>query len=206
MSYAVKIGTIEAVWIADAATPAGHVRYEGALPARPIWDAGLNNIRQMTAQEIAALPTTTQQAKTDASASITSGDTANGSALEKALVAVVLATRDEFNRMRSMIPYRVVSITRSGTVATVTTSEPHGLSAGSPFTIMGADQNAYNATATAATVPNATSWTVNGVAGNPTTPATGSILWTRAPVSALPDITDQQLRDAITAKIAAMAE
>jgi hypothetical protein len=54
MSYAVKTGTTDAHWIHNAETPLGHVRYEGDLPIRPVWDAVLNNIREMTDPEFSA--------------------------------------------------------------------------------------------------------------------------------------------------------
>jgi hypothetical protein len=56
MSYAIKIGTIEARWIDNEPTPAGCVRYNGEFPEYPIWDNLLNNIRAMTQAEIDALP------------------------------------------------------------------------------------------------------------------------------------------------------
>ena len=53
MSYAVKIGTAEAIWIDTALTPNGHIRYDGPITARMVWDDGLQTIRAMTAAEIA---------------------------------------------------------------------------------------------------------------------------------------------------------
>lgn len=52
MRYAVIIGTVSAR-TADSAGP-GEVLYEGKLPKFPIWDAALNNIREMNAAELAA--------------------------------------------------------------------------------------------------------------------------------------------------------
>lgn len=56
MSYAVKIGTVEAVWIDKNPTPAGHVRFDGAWPEFPIWDATINNVRARTQAEIDNIP------------------------------------------------------------------------------------------------------------------------------------------------------
>jgi type IV pilus assembly protein PilY1 len=53
----------------------------------------------------------------------------------------------------------VSSITRSGSVATATTSAAHGLSVGQSVNISGADQAAYNGTFTVATVPSTTQFT-----------------------------------------------
>lgn len=68
----------------------------------------------------------------------------------------------------------VTSITRSGTTATVTTTSDHNLATGVSVTISGADQSAYNITATI-TVTSTTTFTYT-VSGSPTTPATGTIL------------------------------
>lgn len=54
MSYIIRIGTTEAQWNDTKPVPDGWVRFEGALPARPVWDAALNNIREMNASELAA--------------------------------------------------------------------------------------------------------------------------------------------------------
>ena len=70
----------------------------------------------------------------------------------------------------------VTSITRSGTTATVTTTNQHGLATGDSVTISGADQADYNITATV-TVTSGTIFTYT-VAGSPTTPATGTIVAT----------------------------
>lgn len=56
MSYAVKIGTVEAEWVGDNPIKPGFVKFEGDFPGLPIWDNQINNVRQMNAQEIAALP------------------------------------------------------------------------------------------------------------------------------------------------------
>lgn len=70
----------------------------------------------------------------------------------------------------------VASITRSGTTATVTTEEPHGLENGQSVVIEGADQTEYNGTFTITWI-SATSFsftvTVTSTS-SPATPATGS--------------------------------
>jgi hypothetical protein len=69
MSYAIKSGTIEAVWIDTKPTPAGCVRFDGAIVVDAggqtlmVWDAGLGNIRPMTQAEIDALPAQQQAAR-----------------------------------------------------------------------------------------------------------------------------------------------
>jgi hypothetical protein len=67
----------------------------------------------------------------------------------------------------------VSSITRSGDVATVTTSTAHGMSDGDPITIAGATQNEYNGTFLVNYV-STTAFTIE-VSGDPLTPATGTI-------------------------------
>jgi uncharacterized phage protein gp47/JayE len=68
------------------------------------------------------------------------------------------------------------SLTRVGTTATATTSEPHGLATGQTLTISGASQSAYNSNFVITATSNFT-FTFN-VTGSPTTPATGTILAT----------------------------
>lgn len=68
----------------------------------------------------------------------------------------------------------VLSITRSGTTATVTTDGTHNLSSFVPVTIVGADQPEYNVTNAAITVTGINTFTYE-VSGAPITPATGTI-------------------------------
>jgi head-tail adaptor len=68
----------------------------------------------------------------------------------------------------------VVSVTRSGTTASVTTDTAHGFTSGDYVKITGADQSAYNGEKLRATVTSSTGFTYQ-VAGSPTTPATGTI-------------------------------
>lgn len=68
----------------------------------------------------------------------------------------------------------VVSITRSSTTATVTTSSAHGYQTGDVVYISGAAQSQYNGAQTI-TVTGSTTFTYT-VSGSPATPATGTIL------------------------------
>lgn len=67
----------------------------------------------------------------------------------------------------------IASITRVGTTATVHTATPHGFSDGDYVTIAGAVPTAYNGEVPIVLI-DATSFTYT-VAGNPATPATGTI-------------------------------
>jgi len=71
----------------------------------------------------------------------------------------------------------VSGITRSGSVATVTTEDAHGLTTGDVVTLAGADQAEYNISATV-TVLSTTSFSV-AVTGTPTTPVTGELTYSR---------------------------
>lgn len=66
----------------------------------------------------------------------------------------------------------IVSITRSGGTATVTTLAAHGLSPGDRVRIAGMAQTEYNIAVAVATAPTTTTFTY-AVSGSPTTPATG---------------------------------
>lgn len=67
----------------------------------------------------------------------------------------------------------VSSITRSGTIATLTTPSNHNLATGVSVTVSGADQTEYNVTAVI-TVISETTFTYT-VSGSPATPATGTM-------------------------------
>ncbi len=60
MSYAVKIGTNEAIWIDGKAAPDGWVVFKGELRAGLVWGDDVQNLREPNAQEIAAQETATQ--------------------------------------------------------------------------------------------------------------------------------------------------
>lgn len=68
----------------------------------------------------------------------------------------------------------VSSITRSGTVATTTTSTAHGLIVGQSVVVSGATQTDYNGTFLVTAINSSTVFTYT-VANSPTTPATGTI-------------------------------
>lgn len=75
----------------------------------------------------------------------------------------------------------LTSLTRVGSIATATTSEPHGLATGQIVTISGAGQAQYNISASI-TTSSAYTFTYS-VEGAPATPATGAILATSRYVS-----------------------
>lgn len=75
----------------------------------------------------------------------------------------------------------LVNITRNGTTATGTTLETSRLYVGQRITIAGAGQTEYNGLQTVLTIPSSKTFTFT-VAGNPTTPATGTLSFTYAGV------------------------
>lgn len=79
----------------------------------------------------------------------------------------------------------VTSITRTSSTATVTTTAPHGYTVSDvvPLTIAGASPAAYNGTFQC-TITGASTFTYT-VSGTPSTPATGSIVWTPEDVAEL---------------------
>lgn len=54
MSYAVKIGTNEAIWIDNKPAPAGWVVFKGVMRDGLVWGDDIQNLREPNAQEIAA--------------------------------------------------------------------------------------------------------------------------------------------------------
>lgn len=68
----------------------------------------------------------------------------------------------------------VLSITRSGSTATVTTNGDHGLASAVPVTIAGAGEAEYNVTDTVIVVTGLNTFTYQ-VTGSPATPASGTI-------------------------------
>ena len=70
---------------------------------------------------------------------------------------------------------QVQSITRSGSIATLTTVNDHGLASAVPVTVSGAVETEYNVSAAAITVTGLNTFTY-AVTGAPATPATGTIL------------------------------
>lgn len=72
----------------------------------------------------------------------------------------------------------LVSLTRSGSVATATTSSPHGLRVGALIAIREVDQADYVGDWRVASLPSATTFTFN-IAETPASPATGAVTWRR---------------------------
>lgn len=72
--------------------------------------------------------------------------------------------------------YAITSITRSSNTATVTTTNDHGLTTGDYVTVSGANQTDYNITASIV-VTGSKTFTYT-VANTPTSPATGTIVYT----------------------------
>ncbi len=52
MTYAVKIGTTEAVWIDNGALPAGTVAYDGELTPDLVWGDDVQTLRQPNSAEL----------------------------------------------------------------------------------------------------------------------------------------------------------
>jgi hypothetical protein len=79
------------------------------------------------------------------------------------------STRVEITRLKEIA---ITSITRSGTTATLTTTDPHGLTTGDPVTIYGALPSAYNVENATITVGSTTTFTYTmasdpGASANP---------------------------------------
>jgi hypothetical protein len=68
----------------------------------------------------------------------------------------------------------ISGITRSGSIATATSTSAHGLQAGDYVAISGSDQADYNGTVRVASAPSTTTFTYT-VSNSPTTPATGTM-------------------------------
>lgn len=116
----------------------------------------------------------------------------------RAVRAAAAVLVDEVNTLLAALPRPITSITRSGNTATATTPAAHGLSNGT-IAIFGSVQAAYNGTQTI-TVTGTTTFTFT-VAGNPTTPATGTILYALAGASAPLSRTLAQAKTAMQNKI-----
>ena len=54
MSYAVRIGTTEAVWVGNKPAPDGWVIFKGEMRDGLVWGDDIQNLREPNAQEIAA--------------------------------------------------------------------------------------------------------------------------------------------------------
>jgi hypothetical protein len=165
-----------------------------------IWDG--SSVRNATAPEIAAFVTaeatdTNLQQRTQASAQVTTEPLSRK--VLRSLIDVLVA---EITTILSALPRPIVSITRSGTTATATTAGAHGLATNDTVYIHGADAVAYNG-AKQITVTGATTFTYGNVSGNPTTPATGSLVL--YPTTTVPPVsrTTAQAITAIQNRIAA---
>lgn len=75
----------------------------------------------------------------------------------------------------------VISITRSGSTATVTTASSHSKATGQIINLRGAAQAEYNGDFAVGTAPTSTTFTIT-VSGTPATPATGTIVMNGGPV------------------------
>lgn len=146
-----------------------------------------------------------QQAKVQATAGVDNGALQAGDKIERIARAVVLLILDEINILRAAVRHPIVSISRVTTVATVVTPTAHGLTAGDPLSIAGADVAGYNLTTTVASIVNPTTFTY-AMANAGVTPATGSLSYTMGAVPTTLPRTTAQLVTAIKAKIAATAE
>lgn len=119
--------------------------------------------------------------------------------LLKIMRAELAVLADEITRVWEAMPRAVTSITRSGTTATVTTMQQHGLTGSRQIGIAGAAVAAYNGAKTiTVTGPSAFTFTV---AGNPATPATGSIIFALNTAASPTGRTFQQAIDAIKARL-----
>ncbi len=93
------------------------------------------------------------------------------------LSANALSYTTQANGTLSVQVINVLSITRSGTTATVTTNGNHNLASNVPVTVAGAVETDYNVTDAEITVNGLDTFTYQ-VAGSPSTPATGTITTT----------------------------
>lgn len=84
---------------------------------------------------------------------------------DRVLVGAAVVDTGQLNR----IDRQISSLTRSGTTATATTTDPHGFSNGDTITISQVDETEYNGNVTI-TVTGANTFTYT-VSGSPTTPA-----------------------------------
>lgn len=134
------------------------------------------------------------QARTTAQSDIDTSKTA----LDKKIRAAAAVLIDEVNIIYAAMPRGITSITRSGNTATATTPTAHGMS-NRQIAIFGAAQAAYNGLVNI-TVTGATTFTYT-VAGTPTTPATGTILYVLDPTAPPLSRTLQQAYNSMKNKI-----
>ena len=119
----------------------------------------------------------------------------------KLLRGLVELMTTELNNLYNACPRLVSSITRAGTVATVTTPVAHGLTTGRNVIVFGCDVPIYNGQK-AITVTSPTTFTYPGVTGAPATPAVGSPAY-QLTAASLPEprtvtVVKQAIKDLIT--------
>lgn len=197
------VAPVDGVAILDPVAHTARIDYKAAATGPQI-TAGNSALASFDWSANADATFVAQQAKAQATAGIDAGQLQAGDKQERIARAVALLVLDEINILRAAILHPIVSITRVGTVATVTTLDPHGLNTNDVPRIMGATLAPYNVVA-AATVTNATVFTYT-VAGSPVTPAVGSMFFAMGVIPATQPRTTAQLIAAIKAKIAATAE
>jgi len=138
-----------------------HIRYNGTTDTLIIRDNGSTNLTTLSAPFGGSIK---KQTKMTVKTTVKSATT--GSVIQGARVLLNAASGGP-------LPYQEsVSITRSGSTATVTHTA-HGLVTGNKVLIEGADQNEYNGIHTI-TVTGTNTYTYT-VSGTPATPATGTI-------------------------------
>lgn len=129
---AVTVGTIS--WRTTEVLAANEVAFVGTwvyaadgITSLMVWDAGLNNVRAMTAPEVAALPgqlatAKAQAAKASATAGIDTGALQAGDTNQRLFVAVVGMILDEFNLHKDKLNAILNAIDASTTYATLKTN------------------------------------------------------------------------------------
>ena len=128
---AIKIGTVS--WRQATSLAADEVEFVGEWISGPdlltphmVWDAGLNNARAMTAQEIAALPgkqatAAAKTAKTAATASVDSGAAIAGRDWERLMRGIVELALDEFNARRTLEASMLAQVAAASSLADLKT-------------------------------------------------------------------------------------
>jgi hypothetical protein len=128
---AIKIGTTS--WRVTNALAGDEVQFIGNFVYAPdgitpymVWDGGLNNVRAMTAPEIAALPgqiatARAQQEKAAATIGIDNGQLQNGDKFERICRAVALVALDAFNTDRTAMTAMNTAVQAATTLADLKT-------------------------------------------------------------------------------------
>lgn len=94
MSYAVRIGTTEAMWVGNKPAPQGWVIFKGEMRDGLVWGDDTQNLREPNAQEIAANEAAAQAEQTKRVESDTARDDAKRalSALDTIIGGIDAAT------------------------------------------------------------------------------------------------------------------